>query len=312
LDFRGAFARGLTAAFLLLAVTAATADRPRLRAERWLAAEARLEGLATRPRECLAAPGDARQAALIAIGRTAFRTPALLGGQAAKAGMSCASCHQGGRTNPGFDFPGLSGTPGTADVTSSLMSSHRGNGVFDPRPIPDLAMPGKIVRDSASPALATFVHGLVTEEFDGAEPGPAATVGLLAYVRAIRACTPDGAEPVRVDQALADIEAAVRAADDALALGDRASARLMLAGARATLGDIDERYALPGLAGARTRLREADRQLLEFQLAVDANAPGIAARIAGWRPSARLVMALRRGEPRSLYDRAHLTALLAD
>ncbi len=310
MDFRGAFARGLTAAALLLLV-AAVADRPRLRAERWLAADARLEALSTRPKECLAAPEDARQAALVAIGRTAFRTPALLGGQAAKAGMNCATCHRNGRTNPGFDFPGLSGPPGTADVTSSLMSSHRGNGVFDPRPIPDLAAPGKIARDSASPALATFVHGLVTEEFDGAEPGPAATAGLLAYIRAIRACAPDGTERVTVSQALADVEAAVRAAGTALELGDAASARLMLAGARSTLGDIDERYALPGLEAVRTRLREADRQLLDLQLAVDAGAPGARARIAAWRPSAQLLAVLRRGEPRSLYDSGRLAALLA-
>ena len=30
---------------------------------------------------------------------------------------------------------------GTADVTLSLFSSHRGNGVHDPRPIPDLSAP---------------------------------------------------------------------------------------------------------------------------------------------------------------------------
>ena len=97
--------------------------------------------------------------------------------------MSCATCHPSGRGNPAFLLPELSDKPGTADVTSSLMSSHRGNGVFDPKPIPDLTVPGKVSRDPASPALATFVHGLITEEFDGNEPPPVAFEGLLAYLR---------------------------------------------------------------------------------------------------------------------------------
>ncbi|MCW3846194.1 hypothetical protein OF829_03015 [Sphingomonas sp. LB-2] len=291
----------------MAAAAFARADRPRLRAERWLTAEARLDALSTRPRECLASSGDR---ALVAIGRTAFRTPALLGGQAAKAGMSCASCHRNGRGNPGFFFPGLSGPPGTADVTSSLMSSHRGNGVADPRPIPDLALPGKISRAPGSPALGIFVHGLVTEEFDGAEPGPAATSGLLAYLRAIRPCAAEGAEAVTLEQALGDVEAAVAASAHALGLGDRGSARLMLAGARSALGDIDERYALTGLEAARKGLREADRQLLDLQLAIDAGAAGIGKRIAVWRLPARLAALLRRGEPQSLYNRDRLARLL--
>ncbi|MGF7473737.1 hypothetical protein WFJ45_23635, partial [Salmonella enterica subsp. enterica serovar Minnesota] len=70
------------------------------------------------------------------IGRAAFNSPLLLGGQAARAGLSCASCHRNGRGNPDFHFPGISGAPGTADVTASLLSSHRGDGQFNPKPIP--------------------------------------------------------------------------------------------------------------------------------------------------------------------------------
>lgn len=309
MDRGGARAGALIAALLVATAALAGAERVRLRAERWLAADARLDGLTTRPRECLApAPGSA----LLGIGRTAFRTPALLGGQAARAGLSCASCHANGRGNPGFHFPGLSGEPGTADVTSSLMSSHRGNGVLDPRPIPDLALPGKIARDPADPALDAFVHGLVVEEFDGAEPGPAARAGLLAYLRALRPCAPEASEPVTLDQALADVAAAAEASAAALRLGDAASARLMLAGARSMLGDVDERYALPGLESARAGLRAADRELLALQLAVDAGRPGVAARVAAWRLPPRLVAALRRGAPASLYDRSRVAALLAE
>lgn len=81
------------------------------------------------------------------------------GGQAARAGLSFESCHRSGRPHPQFLFPGASGAPGTADVTASLFSSHRGNGRDDPVPIPDLSGPRA--------RLAPFIHGLVTQEFDG-------------------------------------------------------------------------------------------------------------------------------------------------
>jgi hypothetical protein len=308
LDRSRARAAGLSAFSLasFATIAAAAGDRPRLAAERWLAPEARLEALSSQPRECLSKAGD-----LVAIGRTAFRTPALLGGQAAKAGMSCASCHTNGRANPGFAFPGLSGAPGTADVTSSLMSSHRGNGAFDPQPIPDLALPGKVSRDAASPALGAFVHGLITQEFDGAEPGPAARDGMLAYLRAMRPCEGAAREPVTAAAAIGDVEAAVSAAASALRLGDRATARLMLAGARATLGEIDERFALPGGERVREGLRAADRELLALQLETDAGAAGLAERLGRWRLRPALVRSLDRLVPRSLYDPARLAALLA-
>ena len=123
-----------------LLAAAAPADPP-IRAERWLAPAARLTALTREPAECLARPGSVSAAKSIAIGRTAFRAPLLLGGQAARAGLSCSSCHRNGRGNPDFLFPGISGAPGTADVTASLLSSHRGDGIFNPRPIPDLAGP---------------------------------------------------------------------------------------------------------------------------------------------------------------------------
>lgn len=302
MDRIGPRARRLILAALLVTAVSSGAVEPRrlLKAERWLSDSGRLRTLSTRPRECLTPPATRESAALIAIGRTAFRAPTLLGGQAAKAGMSCASCHANGRVTRDFRFPGLSGPPGTADVTSSLMSSHRGDGVFDPRPIPDLAFPAKIARDPDEPALPSFVHGLVAEEFDGADPGPLTMRGLLAYLRAIRPCAPDDTEPVTLGAALADVAAAVAAAGSALRLRDAGTARLMLGGARATLGDIDERYA--GIGEAQRGLRHADRTLSGLQQAIDREEPGTVARIERWRPPKGLVRALRQAERRSLYD----------
>jgi hypothetical protein len=290
----------LAGAAMLLA--GGVADTVRLRGERWLAPGVRVAALTSQPRECLDPAADAK---LVVMGRAAFRDPLLLGGQGARAQLSCATCHPSGRANPAFLLPELSGKPGTADVTSSLMSSHRGNGVFDPKPIPDLTAPGKVSRDPANPALATFVHGLITEEFDGNEPPPLAFKGLLAYLRALRACRPDVREPITIDAAIADTEAAMRAAGDALGLGDRAAARLMIGAARMTLGNIDERYAPPAVEGDRAAIAAADRRLLRLQLALD-RGEDIAPRLAAWRFPPPLAARLRRDAPRSLYDPAVL------
>jgi hypothetical protein len=98
-------------------------------------------------------------------------------------GLSCSSCHINGRGNPDFFVEGVSGAPGTADVTSSLFSKVRGNGAFDPVPIPDLAArDGTQLRDRASRPFMDKVHGLIVEEFDGQEPPPYVFDALLAYL----------------------------------------------------------------------------------------------------------------------------------
>src|SRR4029077_19963668 len=134
-------------------------------AMRWLAPSADASVVLThRPTECLGKAADADSAYLVELGRAAFRTPLLLGGQAARAGIDCETCHRGARSNPNFDFPGISGAPGTADVTTSVLSSHRGDGIDNPKLIPNLSGPKsalKVSQDPASPALETFIHGIV-------------------------------------------------------------------------------------------------------------------------------------------------------
>src|SRR5688572_23957195 len=137
--------RGRTARRTLIAVAlalllggAGASGMIPIREVRWLPSDRLLQALSREPAECLAWPGAAAERRSVAIGRIAFRAPLLLGGQAARAGMSCAACHRNGRGNPDFLFPALSGAPGTADVTSSLMSSKRGDHIVNPKPIPDL------------------------------------------------------------------------------------------------------------------------------------------------------------------------------
>lgn len=307
------FLTGALLAAACLALAAAAADVP-LRAARWLPAERQAHSLAHAPSECLTAAVDPHTARRIAIGRAAFRTPLLLGGQAARAGLSCDGCHRNGRGNPDFQFPGLSGAPGTADVTSSLMSSHRGDGVVNPTAIPDLAGPArslKISRKRSDRALETFVHGLIVEEFDGPEPAPLTLDSIAEYVRALspQACPREAQQRIGLAVYLSDARAAMRAAQYALDARDPATARLMLSSARTALGMIDERYAAPGLARDRQLLRDADLELSAIQNAVDMKSPDTATRIAAWLARMpRWSEPLQRNEPASLFNPERLAA----
>ena len=300
---------GIVAAGIVLA---AVATQLPLRAARWLPADRQAHALAYAPTECLLPSADPAAARRIAIGRAAFRTPLLLGGQAARAGLSCNSCHRNGRGNPDFQFPGLSGPPGTADVTSSLMSSHRGDGVDNPKPIPDLSGAAhtlKVSRDPADRKLETFIQGIVVAEFDGAEPSALTLEGLAAYVRALspRGCPTPAEQPVRLAEYLSDASAAAQATQFALDAHDRATARLMLASARSALGMIDERYAGPALDHDRQLLRDADLELAAIQDAVDTGNSNATLRIAAWlAKTPRWSTPLEHDEPQSLFNAARL------
>jgi hypothetical protein len=297
---------------------AAPAAPAPLRAVSWLAPGADAARILTeRPVECLSKPASPDEAYLAEVGRAAFRTPLTLGGQAARAGVDCETCHRNGRRNADFHFPGLSGAPGTADVTSFLFSSHRGDHIDNPVPIPDLGGPKaalKVSQAPGSPDLRRFIHGLVTEEFDGAEPPPAVLAGLAAYVRTLSpaACPARPIEAVTVGADVEDARRAVRAGLAALERGDRPTAIAMAGAARTMLGAIAERYAVPGLEGDEQSLGVAG---LDLAAAADAIRRGDAhaavaletwlARSAGW--AARLEADARR----SYYDRRTLALALA-
>jgi hypothetical protein len=222
--------------------------------------------------------------------------------------VACETCHANGRRNADFDFPGVSGGPGTADVTDSLFSSHRGDDVFDPRPIPDLGGAKSRLKVSQNPdsrALEAFIHGLITEEFDGPEPSAQVLAGLGAYVRALdpSACASPAASAVRVDGAIGDARRAVRAAIATSRRGDAATARVMIAAARSRLGNIFERYAGPDLAARRQAIAVADLDLASALAASRSGETDLAPRLSQWLArSEEWARGLRRAEHRSLYD----------
>jgi hypothetical protein len=294
------------------AASAAAAQLP-IRAARWVAPGAdKTKLLSEKPSECLAKAATPELGYQVEIGRAAFNTPLLLGGQAARAGLQCESCHRGGRTNPEFFFPHVSGKPGTADVTNSIFSSHRGDGIDNPRPIPDLSGPRaalKVSRDPSKPDLRNFIHGLVTEEFDGAEPPKAVMDGLAAYVRNLRpdACPPSPTQPITLKSVMDDATRAMRAAGAAMARKDAPTAILMVASARTQLGLIHERYQAPALSAERAALRRADLDLAAIQNDLRANDTDAPMRLALWPgQAAGLVKVLQAGEAKSLFNPAML------
>lgn len=279
-----------------------------LREARWLETKDLAGDLAVEPGECRLAYSDPALEREAAIGRIAFRAPLLLGGQAARVGLSCSSCHRNGRTNPDFHFPGLSGKPGTADVTSSLMSSHRGDGVFNPKPIPDLAGDPaklKVSRDPKREDLRKFIHGLITQEFDGPEPSPAVLDGLAAYVRSLSpaACTGQRGRVIRLSPLLDNVEAAVRLAEQSAERGDLPTAHFLISAARSTLGSINERFEVAGGATSQALLRDADADLQALELPARMSPADLAKWERKWPDRVRQ---LRAAEGLSLFSEAVL------
>jgi hypothetical protein len=298
---------------LLLCGGAAPSSFP-LREARWLQSPDIAADLSHQPTECSARSSDPALRRSEEIGRIAFRAPLLLGGQAARVGLSCSSCHRNGRANAHFHFPGISGDPGTADVTASLMSSHRGDDIFNPKKIPDLAGDPstlKISRDPNKDDLKRFIHGLITQEFDGPEPPPAVLDGVAAYVRSLspRNCQGPPIGALHLSPMLDDVDLAVRLAQQSYADGDRPTARLLIAAARSTLGAIDERFQLRGGEGSRTLLRQADADLKAIELADTVPAEAFHEWVGRWPDRVRK---LRSAEDQSYFSEALLQRALGE
>src|SRR3954453_22233149 len=297
-------ARALAAAAALFLCGASTPTELPLRDARWLLSADLAADLTHEPPECRSPSHDAALRRSEEIGRIAFRAPLLLGGQAARAGLSCAACHRNGRTNTHFHFPGLSADAGTADVTASLMSSHRGDGIFNPKAIPDLAgdpAKFKVSRDGSKDDLKKFIHGLVTQEFDGPEPPPTVLDGLAGYVRSLSksACIGPATTAIRLRPMLEDVEEAVRLAEQSYADHDQATARLLIGAARSMLGTIDERFQVDGGQSVRIVLREADMDLKAIELPDTAPAASFDNWRSRWPEREQRLLA---AEPRSLFS----------
>ena len=268
----------------------------------WIAPDRAREVLLEQPATCLdpaIAPDQVR------IGQALFNAPDLFGGQAARAAISCASCHTNGRRNAAFYLGGISREPGSADVNSSFFSLARADGRFDPRPIPDLALPGKLDRNPASGALERFISVLVVDEFSGKAPSHQQLAALASYVRAIKACPGRTSEARNLASDVLLLKTSIDGAIGLLGQQDPAGAAILIKAARFRLGLIDERMAGPKLAKLHKTLLAASRDLALLPLQQ--------ANLAAWLTAFERNVApqLDRHERQSLYDPSKLDLWLA-
>lgn len=281
---------------------------------RWLAEGAdAARALTETPGECLESVDDPHTEQLAEIGRAAFRSPLLLGGGAARGGLSCNSCHVDGHSNPDFHFEGLSGEPGTADVSSSILSKVRDDGAFNPLPIPTLVgVAGKSSFGTAAPqpTLRAFIASAIVEEFQGEPTPPAILDGLVAYIgRMSAAACPSGPARTTARGAMSDVRRSLAAAARARAAGDRASADFLLASARAALGEVHDRFPRSEDRERRQALVDLSRDIEALRSrSSDAAFAGDLAAIDD--RASRLSRRLHRARRGSLYDAEALAEFL--
>ena len=214
---------------------------------RWIAADANaLDVLTRQPANCYL-EDERNDPVDIAPGEVLFNSPLLLGGQAAKAGISCASCHRNGRGNPSFVFQGVSGAPGTADVSHGLFGKLRDDDEFNPVPIPDLAMPEgkvKVSRDDPD-ALARFLRAQIVEEFDGPEPSDQVIADLANYLMRLKAdCADVPDEPISWNIEVTRIHTAFLQSL-IYKTSDPETSRAYIDAGRAALGRLHARFSAP-------------------------------------------------------------------
>lgn len=125
---------------------------------------------------------------LIDLGDLAFNSSSILGGPAARAGMSCGTCHVNGAGNPRLFIPGMSTRPGNFDTTGPLFNPKAHNGVLDPVRIPSLRgarFLGPYGNDGRIASLREFIRNVIVNEFSGPEPSPTILDSLTAYIEDI-------------------------------------------------------------------------------------------------------------------------------
>lgn len=290
------------AALVLLGAAGPVTPAQLLREQVWTAPGPELARVLTRaPGECLAQTN-----ASIEAGRALFRSPALLGGPAARAGLSCNACHSNGRVNAHFFLQELTDRAGHADVTSEWASRVRGDGIANPIPIPDLAgASGKSTFGQRQvPTLEAFVHGVIEEEFQGAAPPPQAFDGVIAYLRALQteACPADA--QVTLASAADDVRRAVAAAQ----VADAQTSSLLLAAAQDFVGRIVERLPQRTFARDRRRFEDLARDL---GAARGADVGALLEEVAWSGRFDAAVARVARRERRTYFNEAVLAAALA-
>jgi cytochrome c peroxidase len=141
-----------------------------------------------RPREIFRSEIAGGKSYMINLGNLAFSSPAILGGVARQAGLSCETCHVNGAGNARFYIPKMSTRPGNFDTTGPLFNPKADNQVLDPVRIPSLRGARYLApygHDGRMASLRDFVHNVIVNEFAGPEPSPVIVDAIVAYIQDI-------------------------------------------------------------------------------------------------------------------------------
>ena len=147
------------------------------------------DGAAAQPTELFSTElAGGKRSYMQKLGDMLFSSPAIFGGVARQAGISCATCHQQGAGNAALYVPGLSSRPGNFDTTGALFNAKADNGLFDPVTPPSLRGAKFLAPygpDGRLASLREFIRNVVVNEFAGAEPSGEVLDALVAYVQDI-------------------------------------------------------------------------------------------------------------------------------
>jgi len=141
-----------------------------------------------RPREIFRSEIAGGKSYMISLGNLAFSSPAILGGVARQAGLSCETCHVNGAGNARFYIPKMSTRPGNFDTTGPLFNPKADNQVLDPVRIPSLRGARYLApygHDGRMASLRDFVRNVIVNEFAGPEPSPVIVDAIVAYIQDI-------------------------------------------------------------------------------------------------------------------------------
>lgn len=291
-------------------------DQKLLKAQEWLGGDksAQLEILSQPYAKAPNSFKNKEEEITYQIGEALFRTPTLLGGQAAKARISCNSCHLSGAGNTQFQFPNISGPPGTADVSNSFFSSFRGNQNFDPIAIPDLRQVGKIPRDDSA-QLSRFIQGLIVEEFNGTQPTAKTLDAITFYVQRVKYSHISPYAKMTVRDPISIINQSVDNIAHSIENDNTEIAVLLVDAARHQLGLIYERYNDPVLRASIVNIsNNLGKIKSDWDHPIDAKAQSVApvnAALPDWKSDfAELSASLIEKENNSLYNEDKLRKAL--
>ena len=147
------------------------------------------EAGATEPREIFASEAHGgKQSFMVALGNMLFSSPDIFGEPARSAGVSCETCHSAGHVNVSLYVPGMSGPPGTFDVSNGFFHPVADDHAFNPVRIPSLRGVRFLApygRDGRIASLRDFTRNVIVGEFAGAEPDPLILDALVSYMQDI-------------------------------------------------------------------------------------------------------------------------------